>query len=499
MKELYIDRGITQSRAALYLDGKMEEFYAENHENESITGNIYKGRVENIVPGLNAAFINIGTGKNAILHFKEDTSALKYRVGNEILVQVIREASGDKGPRVSEEISIPGKYIVLLPNFKHIYISHKIKDVSSVNRFYRIAEYADDKDFGIIFRTEAENIEDAAILEEYSYLRDLWSIALKKYEFIKPPELIFNARNFLNYIIREYIKNDVEKIYVNRKEDCDYILDILSRHYELDGKLVQYNQQDFRYITAMSNDMLNNMHSKITLPSGGYLLLESTEALTTIDVNTGTFTGESNKEDTVLKTNQEACLEIYRVTRLLNISGIIMIDFINMSSTKNKQLVRNFLKELFKNDRVPNSIYDFTPLGLLEVSRAKRGRPLKSIIYRASSKACFNISYILKEIENKCIRYSRHYNKNSFDVYIKPEFYEKINNFFRYFIKDMENTYGIKINFIKWSSVKDYIIDRDVKAEPVSIHIADNKISGELVDYSEEKGYITVKIKKSLT
>lgn len=495
LKELYIDRGITQSRAAVYLNGKMEELYTENHEDESITGNIYKGRIENIVPGLNAAFVNIGTGKNAILHFKDEASALKNKKGNEILVQVIREAGGDKGSRVSEEISIPGKYIVLLPDINHVYISHKIKDEGIIDRLHSIAGKVSGSGFGIIFRTEAEKIENEAILEEISYLKDLWNVTLKKLDFIKPPQLVFNSRDFLSYITREYIKKDIDRVYVNRKEDGDYILDILGRDIKADENFIQYNHQDFRCITAMSNDILKNMGRKIILPSGGDLLVESTETLTTIDVNTGAYTGESNKEDTVLKTNQEACFEIFRVVKLLNLSGIIMIDFINMDSSKNKQLVRSSLKELFKNDRIPNSIYDFTPLGLLEMSRAKRGKPLKSIIYEDCNRSIFNKSYILKEIENKCIRYSRHYSRNNFDVYVNPCINEMINTSYKHFVTDMEKIYGIKVNFIKKSSIKDYVIDRDIISEPVSIHIADKKIFGDLVDYSEDNGYITVKIK----
>lgn len=497
MKELYIDRGIAQSRAAIYIDGKMEELYAENHDDESITGNIYKGRIENIVPGLNAAFVNIGTGKNAILHFKDDSSKEKFKRGNEILVQVIREASGEKGPRVSDEISIPGKYIVLLPNFNHIYISHKVKNEETINRFYNISKEVLGNGYGLIFRTEAENIDDETILEEYSYLKNLWDIASKKYDFIKPPELVFNSRNFLNYIIREYIKNDIGRIYVNRKEDCDYIFDFLSKHFEVPINLIQHNEHDFRFINTLSNDMLKNLDKKVALSSGGYLVIERTEALTTIDVNTGSFTGELDKEETILKTNQEACIEIFRMVKLHNISGIIIIDFINMKTDKNKQNIRDFIRQLFRNDKIQNSIYDFTPLGLLEMSRAKRGKTLHNIIYENPSNGDYNISYLLKEIENKCLRYSKHYNKHVFNIYTNPSLYEGISTSYSHFINEMDIIYGIHINFIKWSSIKDYLIDKDVKAEPVSIYIGDKKISGELLDYSEEdKGNITIKFKK---
>lgn len=497
MKELYIDRGITQSRAAVYIDGEMTELYTENHDDESLTGNIYKGRIENLVPGLNAAFVNIGTGKNAILHFKDNTSISNYKRGIEILVQVIREASGDKGSRVSEEISLPGKYIVLLPKFNHIYISNKIKDEDTIDRLYNIAKNIEGNGYGIIFRTEAEKIDDEVILEEYFYLKNLWDITSKRFEFIKPPELVFDSRSFLNYVVREYLKSDIDKVYVNRKEDIDFIFEVLNQHIGVNRDLIQYSEQDFRFINTLSNNMLKNLDKKTLLPSGGYLYIESTEALTTIDVNTGSFTGELNKEETILKTNEEACLEIFKMIKLLNLSGIIIIDFINMKSNKNNQIIRDYIRELFKNDRVQNSIYDFTHLGLLEMSRAKKGKKLVNIIYENESKGNYNISYILKEIENKCLRYSKHYNKQNFNIYAPQSLLEEVNSLNSSFILDMKNIYGIGLNFIKSNSIKDYIIDRDLKAEPVAILIGDKKLTGELIDYKEDgTENITIRIKK---
>jgi ribonuclease G len=497
LKELFIDRGITQSRAAVYNNGMLEDLYIENNDDESITGNIYKGRIENIVPGLNAAFINIGIGKNAILHFKSDMSIDKYKRGNEILVQVIREASGDKGPRVTEEISIPGKCIVLLPNYNHVYISQKIKDEATINRLENISKDVWGSGYGIIFRTEAESIEDDIILEEYSYLKNLWSEVKKKYDYIKPPEMIFNSRSFLNYIIREFIKSDINKIFVNRKQDRDYIADIINNRIDKAPSLIEYNEQDFRFINTLSNDIVKSLDKRVSLPSGGYLIIESTEALTTIDINTGSFIGDMDKEETILKTNHEACIEIFKMVKLLNLSGIIVLDFINMNNNKNRQIINDFMKQQFKHDKVSNTIYEFTHLGLLEMSRAKKGKTLQKLIYDNESNTNYNISYMLKEIENKCLRYSRHYNRFDFSIYTEQSLYESINSSYNNFVSEMKSIYGININIIKSSSVKTYIIDRDVKSEPVIIYIGDKKVAGELLAYSEEdNGNITISIKR---
>lgn len=497
MKELYIDRGITQSRAAIYVDGKIDELYVENHDDQSITGNIYKGRIENIVPGLNAAFVNIGTSRNAILHFRNDIPGNIYKRGNEILVQVIREAVGEKGPRVSEEISIPGKYIVLLPKYNGVYISHKIKDEKAIERLKAISKNILKNGNGIIFRTEAESIENDRIMEEYSYLSSLWENIEKRYEFIKPPEIVFNSRNFLNFIIREYFRNDIDKVYVNRKEDYNFILDFLNKKSGITNCLIEYVDHDFRYMNALSDDMLKLLNRKVLLSSGVYLIIESTEALTTIDVNTGSFTGSNDKEETILKTNKEACIEIYRMVKLLNISGIILIDFINMENNGNNLIINDFINELFKKDKIQNCIYGFTHLGLLEMSRAKKGKPLQMLVYEDRLKNKINISYLLKEIENKCLRYSMHYNRFEFDIYTNQSLYESINNHYLDFEYHMENIYGIKVNFIKSNSVENYIIDRDVKSQSIVVQIGEKKITGELLSYSEENDEnIIIRIKK---
>jgi ribonuclease G len=369
--------------------------------------------------------------------------------------------------------------------------------VETINRLENISKDLWGSGYGIIFRTEAESIEDSKILEEYSYLMNLWSIVLKKYDFIKPPEMVFNSRNFLNYIVREFIKSDIDRICINRKQDLEYIADVLNKPSKEVFKLIEYNEQDFRFVNTLSNDMLKILDKKVLLPSGSYLFIESTEALTTIDINTGSFIGDKDKEETVLKTNQEASIEIFRMVKLLNISGIIIIDYINMKNNKNKQIINDFIRQQFKKDRVHNSVYDFTHLGLLEMSRAKRGRPLNKLIYENKSCREYNISYMLKEIENKCLRYSKHYNRLEFTVYTDSNLYENIMTANSGFVSDMESIYGIKIDFIKSSSVKTYIIDRDMKAEAICIYIGDKKIVGELTAYSEDKnGNVNITINK---
>jgi ribonuclease G len=497
LKELYIDNGITQSRAAVYVDGRLDDLYVENHDDASISGNIYKGRIENIVPGLNAAFVNIGIGKNAILHFKSQNESSNYRRGNDILVQVVREASGDKGPRVSDEISIPGKYIVLLPGINRVYISQKINDESIVKSLNLLSKEFVEEGFGVIFRTEAEDVNRDIIVSEYYYLRDLWNVIQKKINYIKPPEAVFNSRDFLNYITREFIKSDVDKIYVNRDRDRDYILTLLSKVNPEINKIVEYQGKNFGMINNLSADIIDLLERKKTLKSGGYIVFDYTEACTAIDVNTGSYIGNENKESTVLTTNLEASSEIYRYIKMMNLSGIIVIDFINMNSEKSRNEIIESLKEKFNSDRVSSSVYGFTNLGLLEISRAKKGKPLHKLVYNEIYSSKYDSSYLLKEIENKCLRYSKHYNKINFDAFVQSGLYEDIQAFYKDFNTEMKRLYGLNINFIKSDSVNGYELDRENREDRVSILIGEKKINGQLLTYSEESnGEILIKIKK---
>lgn len=497
MKELFIDLGITQSRAALYINGKLDDLYVENHDEENLTGNIYKGRIENIVPGLNAAFVNIGIGKNAILHFEKNAQLESYKKGMEILVQVSREASGDKGPRVTEEISLPGNYIVVLPFRKQLYISHKIKDKNHSKRFEEIFKSFGTDNYGVIFRTEAENISSEQIIEEYEYLKLVWSFVWEKYDYIKPPKLLFDSRDFLNYILREYVKTGIDSIYVNRSSLSTYIQDNLKKIKKVTIP-VEYNSKDFKFSNSLSNDMIRLQEKRIGLGSGGYLYIESTEALTTIDVNTGSFIGDTSMDETILNINLEACIEIYKAIKLLNISGIILIDFINMKTGKNRQIIMDTLRECFSKDRLSNNVYNFTHLGFLEMARAKKGKSLKNLIYDNPVTKEYNISYILKEIENKCVRYSAHYSKASFDIYISEELYKKLYSCEAFFISNIFEQYNIKIKFIRSDVINNYMFDRDMKQNSVNVLIDKKIISGTLVEYREiDEELVNIIIKKA--
>lgn len=458
VKELYIDRGITQSRAALFDDGKLLNLYIENVDFSSINGNIYKGRIENIVSGLNAAFVNIGIGKNAILHFNEEEDIKQFKRGQEIVVQVIREAIGDKGPRISRVISIPGKYIVLLPGDNYIGVSKKIDDFDLRGKIKDVMRKIHEESYGVIVRTEGADISYDELCSDYEDIKSIWKDIEKKVQYIKAPQLLFNSKDFYEFIIREYIKGDIDKIYINREKDFDYIKNRLSN---IDKSLVKkliYEEYNFTLQDRIEKEIEKTKERKISLSCGGYIIIDQTEAFTCVDVNSGNYIGTEDSEETILKVNIEACKKIGSSIRLRNISGIILIDFIDMKDEENRIKVINSLENEFKDDKSKLKVYGFTKLGILETTRAKKGIRLSEFIYNDLENKTLNSYYCLKLIENKCIKNLKHYKKTNFMVNLYHLIYDDALAIIPSFISDMKNIYGISITIKKDDIVKDFMV-----------------------------------------
>lgn len=449
VKVLFIDRGITQSRAAVFNDDKLLHLYIENVDCTSINGNVYKGRVENIVYGLNAVFVNIGSDKNAILHFEDEEKIKLIKQGQDILVQVIREGVGSKGPRVSQEISIPGKYVVLLPGDNYIGVSKKIDDFEIRSKIKRFMNEIHEEGYGVIVRTEGKDINVEELCTDYNSIKDMWKEIEKKISYIRAPQILFNSKDFYEFIIREYIKGDIDKIYLNRETDLQYVRDKLIRIDKSYEKKVIYDEYNFTMQDSIDKEIEKTNEKKIPLSCGGYIVIDHTEAFTCIDVNSGNFVGNLNSEETILKVNLQSCSEIGTAVKLRNISGIILIDFIDMKSEENKMSVINALENEFKDDKSKVTIYGFTRLGILETARSKKGIRISEFIYRNLENKFINPSYCLKLIENKCVKIFKHYKKNNIEINLAAIIFDEIHDIIPAFIMDMRNLYGININITK--------------------------------------------------
>lgn len=496
MKELYIDRGIAQSRACIIENGRAVELYIENHDNKNISGNIYLGRIENITESLNAAFVNIGTGKNAILHFEDSIDRKLLKRGNQILVQVVREPSGDKGPRVSTKLSLPGRNIVFLPETNYIGISKKITS-EDLRKSLRKAASEIVKDDGIIIRTEGAFDEIDLIKEEYNELRKVWKHIRDTASYIKAPKLVFDSRNYFEFLIREFVRHDIDRVVVNNENTYS----MLKGTFE-DGKnqfinRIDYNEFDFSRVKFIKKIILNLFNERIELDSGGYIIINESEALVSIDVNSGTFTEGVTQRETSLKVNLNACREISRIIKLRNLSGIIIIDFIDVPSEEERSRIIEELDLNLKADRASHKIYDFTKLGLLEMTRSRKGKRTLELVYEDINKKIFNTSFLLKEMENECAMICKHKKKASIDVYVNENILMWIDAAMPNYAFRIKEYYGVNVNFILEKDIENYIVDEKIKeTKRVKIEMYEKTFNGILDSISEEDGKVTIKITK---
>lgn len=384
MNYIFISSKDGINKVGVVEDNRLVEFYTEEDNNEKLVGNVYRGRVENVLKGMNAAFVNIGEGKNAYLNVKdayskEDLLAKKHhtidqvlKAGDEVMVQVVKEALEVKGPKVTRHISIPGRYIVLTPYSDDINISRKIKDQEEIRRLKSIGDKSKVEDIGLIFRTNSEDVHEEVLIDEYNQLLKIYRKIENQKGFLPTPKLIYKELDLVYKIVRDTFNENKYEIIVNNEEIYKHILELgyfysysIENRIKLDEKFcIEENRE-------IQNDIGQAFNRKVMLKSGGYIVIDETEALTAIDVNTGRYIGALSLRDTILKTNLEAAEEIARQIRLRDIGGIIIVDFIDMKSKNDTSLVLSNLAKHFRADRNKPNIIDLTKLNLVEITRKK--------------------------------------------------------------------------------------------------------------------------------
>ncbi|MGI6113551.1 MAG: Rne/Rng family ribonuclease [Mahellales bacterium] len=420
-KEIVIDVSYNQVRVGLLEDNDLVEIYIDNKGCQRKVGNIYQGKIENILPGMQAAFINIGLDKNAFLYkgdinidkslleledaddcvaekLKEISISDVIKQGQHITVQVIKDAIGTKGPRVTTHITLPGRYLVLMPTVNYVGVSRRIDDENERARLRGIIEDIKPENMGIIVRTAAEGKDDKRLREDLDCLLKVWKKINKRAGTGKVPKLIYKEESLIYRIIRDLFTDDIDKLIINDEKECKKILEIMDVigpalkdkvfHYQRDIDIFDYYQIESKIEKALNK--------KVWLKCGGYIVIDQTEALTSIDVNTGKFVGTVNLEDTVLKANMEAAEEIAKQLRLRNIGGIIIIDFIDMDSDQDKERVIDYLRQALKKDKTKTSVLGFTALGLVEMTRKKVSPRLSSILQKTCP-YCNGLGKVLDE------------------------------------------------------------------------------------------------------
>ena len=473
MKQIIIDVNGIDTQVAFVEDERLIEFFTNRDDKNRINGNIIKGKVENILPGMESAFVNIGRNKNSFLYvndlreFEEKfLDGIKnsdrpieeiLRIGDEVVVQVIKEPRGTKGARVTTHYTIPGKYLVLMPNNDYIGISKKIKDETERERLYGILADIKPNKVGVIIRTDALGRDELYFEREMEYLIKKWEEIESKMNRAPIGEVLYDDNNLIKRVVRDIFNNDVDELIINDEsaywDIIDYISAFSDNSLNLKVKLYAKEKPIFEEYNILKelNQALSNT---VWLKCGGYLVIEKTEALVSIDVNTGKNVGTYNLEETVCETNMEAAKEIAIQLRLRNLSGIIIIDFIDMKLEEDKLKVLEALEKALENDRIKNNIVHFTDLGLIEMTRKRVGNPLSNDFLEPCSE-CSGLGHvksrgtILTNIFNELKQSSEEKDVNRINLYLSPDMHEFIMDNYIEFIQSFIKGKNKKINFFK--------------------------------------------------
>ncbi len=388
--------------AAVMENGKVAEFYV--HRGEIILGDVYLAQVENILPSIEAAFVNVGSDKMGFLHAQDVSGkgALqdKLKPKQKLVVQVVKEPTGHKGPRVTTEISLPGRFLVLMPNEAGINVSKKITSAKERARLKSIVNLLKPVGVGIIVRTEAEGQTEADIQEDLEILLEKWNNIITSAESLTPPSLLYRDQDLLYRVIREACNEETQEIIVDTAFALNRVQNILQNwHMNKNINVTLYKGSE-PLLVAMDihKEIKAALQMKVNLPSGGYLFIQTTEALTVIDVNSGKFTNSATQDETILKTNIEAVHEIARQLRLRNIGGMIIIDFIDMLSRVDKLTMMEELEMAMEADKAKPQVGQLSDLGLVEMTRHRQGQAL-SEIFAKRCPHCQGNGYIMEDLK----------------------------------------------------------------------------------------------------
>lgn len=398
-EELLVNVTPRETRVAVVENGMLQELHIERGSQRGVVGNIYKGKVQRVMPGMQAAFVDIGLERAAFLHANDifrsapldavagdDAPAAPppqmqipiadlLRDGAEVVVQVVKDPIGSKGARLTTQISIPSRYLVLLPRSKVVGISARIEDEAERARLKTLmAELtAGGAGHGYIVRTNAEGQPAEALAEDIAYLGRVWELIERNAAEAKVGSRVYEDLSLPLRAVRDLIRRDVDKVKVDSRETCERLREFAARYMPaLADKVEHYTgARPVFDMYGVEDEIQHALEKEVPLKSGGYLVIDQTEAMTTVDVNTGSFLGQRNLEETVYRTNLEAAQAVARQLRLRNLGGIIIIDFIDMHDAEHRRQVLRTLEKSLVKDHAKTTVYDFSPLGLVEMTRKR--------------------------------------------------------------------------------------------------------------------------------
>ncbi|OQA11245.1 MAG: Ribonuclease G [Firmicutes bacterium ADurb.Bin373] len=415
LKEIVVNVGEEETRVAVLEDKILVEIYIERSINQRLVGNIFRGRVENVLPGMQAAFVNIGLEKNAFLYVEDALPANSQdggghagytlganicdilKQGQEILVQIVKEPIGTKGPRVTTHITLPGRYLVLMPTLDYIGISRRIESEKERERLKDLAAGVKPEGMGVIVRTVAEGVEEEELSQDIILLTKLWRKIISRAAGGTVPNVVHRDLELVQRVLRDVFTEDVDRLILDSRYEYEKVLELQDiSNPRLKLKVFLDERENIFEEYGIEQEIEKALNHKVWLKCGGYLVIDQAEALTAIDVNTGKYVGTTNLEDTVLKTNLEAAREIARQLRLRKIGGIVIVDFIDMTLEAHRSEVVRVLEEEIKKDKTKTNILGITQLGLVEMTR-KKVRPSLAEVLQKPCPYCEGRGKVLSE------------------------------------------------------------------------------------------------------
>lgn len=443
-EEILINVTPQETRVAVVDNGVLQEIYLERSGNRGLVGNIYKGKVARILPGMQAAFIDVGLERTGFLHagdiiqpeLAEDPELKNcdsqtpiselLKEGGEILVQVLKDPVGQKGARLTTQITVPARLLVYLPNVNHLGVSHRIQDLDDRQRLLQELGKAIDDNVqtgGYIVRTAAESASNGDMRSDVEFLHRVWTRIQEKAQDAPICTLVHEDISLSMRVMRDLVRDDVEKLRIDSRETYEKALNFAKDLIpEVVDRIEYYpGERPIFELYSIEDEIRKALERDVPLKSGGYLVIDQTEAMTTVDVNTGAFVGRRNLEETLFKTNLEATQMIARQLRLRNIGGIIIVDFIDMEDSEHQRQVLRALEKALAKDRTKTFITEMSPLGLVEITRKRTRESLEQMLMEPCSvcsgrgvlKTPQTVCY---EIFREILREARQFDTNQYTV-----------------------------------------------------------------------------------
>lgn len=486
-KEIIVNEEGLETRVAVLEEGKLEGFFVERESEDRIVGSIFKGKIQNVEDSLQAAFVDIGMKKNAFIHYwdmiPEDAARLekeegvsrgrgtrkkkyaagemakKFPVGSEIVVQVTKGAIGTKGPRVNANLSIPGRYLVMMPGSRLKGVSKKIDDAKERDRLKKVlARLPAPSDLGLIVRTAGSGARQISFARDTRALVNIWAEIEKGIAELPAPCRLYQEPDLVERVVRDSLTEDVERIVIDDREEFNRVKELvarISRRGRNRIKLYDGNAPIFEHFDVQ-RQLESAFQRKVWLKSGGYLVFDETEAMVAIDVNTGRHKGGKTQEEAIVEVNIEAAEEVARQLRLRNVGGLVVIDFIDMKSRRHQNNVYRTLKEAVRRDKARTNVLPVSDLGLIEMTRQRAEESIRSANFvdcpycrgRGVVKSALSMSVDIQRRLAQLMRAGKRGDVPSLRITVNPSVLERLRSEDEDMLVELEEKFGMHMAFV---------------------------------------------------